>query len=257
MKTHMTDTLEPDVHWYVQSTTTLPPMVARTVEDEERIQSLRDAGMDAQADEEATQLARRREASLHGALAQHYYPAGDDDERLRKHFGLTKKLNEYTDTHAAVPHEVINKIIELRTQKLSDLDDLQFGDHGDEPVFSKIRFWVSGDGEVLVVATRVFGEERQHYLLAQWRPGGGPRTSPERLRSEEELEAGRVAQTKAKKRRRRSLMLTLRIAVAVIVATLAIVSACTGNFSAVLPLLTPAWMFLMWPLIFGSSRDDD
>lgn len=206
MKTHMTDSyLSPDVYWYGQSSQALPPSFGEgLVEDEARIQQYRDAGLNAEADRQFELVARRKEAMSQQALAQYYFPMGDFEAMLRQHFPTRIDPGEYQgEGDQGVPSEVLKKLVELRSQKLVALEEELLTEHQDELIFDKVKFWIANDGEVLVVATKKFGELKHWYLLAQWRPDGTPHTRPEELAGRKQLEEMQAAEAKTKKRRQR------------------------------------------------------
>jgi hypothetical protein len=204
MKTHMADDyLSPEVYWYGQSAQALPPSFGEgLVEDEARIQQYRDAGLHAEADRQAELVVRRKESISQQALAQYYFPMADFEAMLRRHFPTRIDPGEYQgEGDHGVPNEVLKKLAELHSQKLAALEEELLVDHQDELIFDKVKFWIADDGEVLVVASKKFGELKHWYLLAQWRPDGMPHTRPENLIERTRLEETQAAEAKVKKRR--------------------------------------------------------
>lgn len=206
MKTHMTESyLSPEVYWYAQSPEALPASFGEElIEDEARIQRYRDAGLHAEAERQVELVVRRKESMSQQALAQHYTPVGDFEVMLRQHFPTRIDPGEYQgEGEHGVPSEVLTKLVELRSQKLGVLETKLLAEHKDELIFDKIKFWIAGDGEVLVVASKKFGELKHWYLLAQWRPDGTPHTRLEGLAQRQQLDEAQATQAKVKKRRQR------------------------------------------------------
>jgi hypothetical protein len=198
----MTDELSPDVRWFANSEVAHPKQFGQEfLSDIENIAKVREAGFEEEAKRLEAELERKKSAARHGGLAWHYIPVGDDHSVLNAHFVQKYAPDQYKGkAGTGIPSEVLSKLIELQTQTLSDLPELDkklFADFADEPVFDGIKLWVAADGEVLVVATKQFGRDTRNYLLAQWRPDGKPATSHDVLR--QRAEAAKLATAKAKR----------------------------------------------------------
>lgn len=228
----MTDSyLSPDVYWYGQSPQALPPSFGEgLIENEARIQQYRDAGLHAEADRQAELVVRHKESMAQQALAQYYFPMGDFETLLRQHFPRRIDPGEYQgEGNQGVPNEVLKKLVELRSQKLSVLEEELLEAHKDELIFDKVKFWIADDGEVLVVASKRFGELKHWYLLAQWRPDGQPLVRPEDLAQRQELEELQAQEAKAKKIRQRMAFVVAYFAWLALCLTLYLVALVNGK----------------------------
>ena len=241
----MTDNyLSPEVYWYGQSPQALPPSFGEgLVEDEARIQQYRDAGLHAEADRQAKLVVRRKESMAQQALAQYYSPMGDFEALLRQHFPTRIDPGEYQgEGDQGVPNEVLTKLVELRSQKLGTLEEELLESHKDELIFDRVKFWIANDGEVLVVASKRFGELKHWYLLAQWRPDGNQRTRPEDLVQRQELEALQAEAAKAKRRRQKWAAVSVWVLFMIAYVAFVIFMFITGN--AFWVSITAIWFIL-------------
>lgn len=260
MKTYMTDIQDsPEVYWYAQSPDALPDSYGTIIAgDEAVLQRYRDAGMTAEAERQEAVLAQRKESAAHEALASHHFAMGDVQALLKNHFNRKEQPRNYRGKgDEQVPTEVLVRLMELQNKRLCAFNESMLADREDEPVFDEILFWIADDGEVLIVGSKRFGNDKRKYLVGQWRPDGARRTSLEDLQNRQQLETQQAEEVKARKRRKRSRYNKLRFAGALVLLALMVLGILKGNFASVYPLIMPIYFLLLWPVLFGSKNKDD